>query len=87
MAGEPVGPATDVYALGLLLLEAITGTREYDGPAVEAAMARLHRDPALPADAAGRLVVAAHRDDRRASPATGRPRREVAGVLAAAVRG
>lgn len=48
VAGEPVGPATDVYALGLLMLEAITGTREYAGPAVEAAMARLHRDPALP---------------------------------------
>jgi serine/threonine protein kinase len=48
VAGEPVGPATDVYALGLLLLEAITGSREYDGPVVEAAMARLHRDPVLP---------------------------------------
>ncbi|MCW2543016.1 MAG: serine/threonine protein kinase, partial [Frankiales bacterium] len=49
VAGEPVGPATDVYALGLLLLEALSGHREYDGPAVEAAMARLHRDPVLPA--------------------------------------
>ena len=48
VAGETVGPATDVYALGLLMLEAITGSREYDGPAVEAAMARLHRDPVLP---------------------------------------
>ena len=49
VAGEPVGPPTDVYALGLVLLEAITGTREYDGPAVEAAMARLHRSPVMPA--------------------------------------
>jgi serine/threonine protein kinase len=49
VAGETVGPATDVYALGLLLIEAITGVREYEGPAVEAAMARLHRDPSLPA--------------------------------------
>jgi serine/threonine protein kinase len=48
VAGETVGPATDVYALGLLLLEAITGTREFAGPAVESAMARLHRDPVLP---------------------------------------
>ncbi|MGB8649358.1 MAG: serine/threonine-protein kinase, partial [Mycobacteriales bacterium] len=48
VAGETVGPATDVYALGLVLLEALTGKREYDGPAVEAAMARLHRAPVLP---------------------------------------
>jgi serine/threonine protein kinase len=48
VAGETVGPATDVYALGLVLLEALTGKREYDGPAVEAAMARLHRPPDLP---------------------------------------
>ncbi|MCW2500201.1 MAG: putative serine/threonine protein kinase, partial [Frankiales bacterium] len=49
VAGEPVGPATDVYALGLVLLEALTGKREYVGPAVEAAMARLHRPPAIAA--------------------------------------
>ncbi len=48
VAGEPVGPPADVYALGLLLLEALTGKREYDGPAVEAAMVRLTRDPAMP---------------------------------------
>lgn len=48
VAGEPVGPATDVYALGLMLLEAMTGTREYAGPAVEAAMARLSRGPEIP---------------------------------------
>lgn len=48
VTGETIGPAVDVYALGLLMLEAITGTREYAGPAVEAAMARLHRDPVLP---------------------------------------
>lgn len=48
VSGEPVGPACDVYALGLVLLEALTGRREYEGPAVEAAMARLHRQPVLP---------------------------------------
>ena len=48
VSGEPVGPAADVYALGLLLLETLTGTREYDGPPVEAAMARLHRSPVMP---------------------------------------
>lgn len=48
VAGEPVGPPADVYSLGLLLLEALTGKREYDGPAVEAAMVRLTRDPVMP---------------------------------------
>jgi serine/threonine protein kinase len=48
VAGEPVGPPADVYALGLVLLEALTGTREYDGPPMEAAMARLHRSPVMP---------------------------------------
>ncbi|MCU1595918.1 MAG: serine/threonine protein kinase [Frankiales bacterium] len=48
VTGEPVGPPADIYALGLVLLEALTGQREYEGPAVEAAMARLHRPPTMP---------------------------------------
>jgi serine/threonine protein kinase len=47
--GSDVGPASDVYALGLVLLECLTGQREYPGPAVESAVARLHRDPVIPA--------------------------------------
>jgi serine/threonine protein kinase len=46
--GGDVGPATDIYALGLVLLECLTGRREYPGPAVEAAVARLLRDPVVP---------------------------------------
>ncbi|GAB4099257.1 serine/threonine-protein kinase [Sinomonas halotolerans] len=46
--GRDVGPATDVYALGLVLLEALTGVREYPGAAVEAAAARLSRPPRVP---------------------------------------
>jgi serine/threonine protein kinase len=46
--GHPVGPPSDVYSLGLVLLEALTGHREYDGPPVEAALARLSTRPALP---------------------------------------
>ncbi len=48
VSGAPVGPPADVYALGLVLLEALTGRREYAGPAVEAAMARLSRSPEVP---------------------------------------
>ena len=48
--GEEVGPPADVYALGLLLLECLTGYREYQGNRVEAAVARLHRPPQIPQD-------------------------------------
>ncbi|MFB4426992.1 serine/threonine-protein kinase [Streptomyces sp. QL37] len=46
--GEPVGRPADIYALGLVLLECLTGRIEYDGGPLEAAIARLHRRPALP---------------------------------------
>ncbi|MFD7654779.1 serine/threonine-protein kinase [Actinosynnema sp. NPDC059797] len=48
--GDDVGPAADVYALGLVLLECLTGRREYQGGAVDAAEARLHRPPVVPED-------------------------------------
>ncbi|MDQ2797764.1 MAG: serine/threonine protein kinase, partial [Actinomycetota bacterium] len=48
--GSGVGPAADVYALGLTLLEAFTGQRAFDGDTpLEAAIARLDRDPVIPA--------------------------------------
>ncbi|MEU6273774.1 protein kinase [Streptomyces populi] len=46
--GEPVGRPADVYALGLVLLECLTGRLEYDGSPLEAAIARLHRRPGIP---------------------------------------
>ncbi|MFE6828380.1 protein kinase [Streptomyces sp. NPDC057690] len=46
--GRPVGRPADVYALGLVLLECLTGRLEYDGGPLEAAIARLHRAPRLP---------------------------------------
>ena len=44
------GPAADVYALGLVVLECLTGTRCYPGSLVEAAMARLRRAPVVPVE-------------------------------------
>jgi serine/threonine protein kinase len=49
VTGDPVTPATDVYALGLVLLERLKGEREYVGTPVEAALQRLHRRPEVPA--------------------------------------
>ncbi len=49
VAGEPVGAAADVYALGLVLLECLTAQREYAGSTVEVALARLQRAPRVPA--------------------------------------
>ncbi len=47
--GERVTPMADVYALGLVLLECLTGRREYAGSTVEVALARLNRQPDVPA--------------------------------------
>lgn len=48
--GSPLSPATDIYSLGLVLLECIKQTVEYPGNAVESAVARIHRSPEIPAD-------------------------------------
>ncbi|OXM47590.1 serine/threonine-protein kinase [Amycolatopsis alba] len=47
--GENVGPPADIYSLGLVLLECLSGEREYTGTPVEAAIGRLHRPPRIPA--------------------------------------
>jgi serine/threonine protein kinase len=46
--GEPVTAASDVYSLGLVLLEALTGRRAYTGGPMEAALARLDHAPLIP---------------------------------------
>ncbi len=48
LRGGSVRGSADVYALGLVLLEGLTGRREYPGSSAEAAMARLVRDPVVP---------------------------------------
>ncbi|MDQ1598225.1 MAG: eukaryotic-like serine/threonine-protein kinase [Microbacteriaceae bacterium] len=47
-SGAKVGAATDVYSLGLVLLECFTRRVEFPGSVVESAVARLSRDPAVP---------------------------------------
>ena len=47
--GFAVTPAVDIYALGLVLLEALTGEREYQGTPLERATANALRPPRIPA--------------------------------------
>jgi serine/threonine protein kinase len=46
--GAAVGPPADVYALGLVLLECLSGRRAFEGTASEITAARLQHDPELP---------------------------------------
>ncbi|GAB3556737.1 hypothetical protein GCM10027405_00300 [Arthrobacter alkaliphilus] len=54
--GSAVGPASDIYSLGLVLLECLTGKLEYPGTSMESAAARLHRPPRVPAALGPRWV-------------------------------
>lgn len=46
--GEALNGASDVYALGLVLLECFTRQVEFPGNQIESGVARLHRNPVIP---------------------------------------
>jgi serine/threonine protein kinase len=48
ISGEDITAASDVYSLGLVLLECLTGEVAYPGHGVEAALTRLSRQPVIP---------------------------------------
>ena len=51
--GLPVTAASDIYSLGLVLLEALTGVLAFPGQQVESVSARLAADPHVPGDLPG----------------------------------
>jgi eukaryotic-like serine/threonine-protein kinase len=48
-AGRPPGSAGDIYSLGLVLLESLTGARPFPGSAVTSMLTRTLRRPGVPA--------------------------------------
>src|SRR4051794_9664590 len=56
VAGGTVDTASDVYSLGLVVLECLTGERAFPGGLAESAVARLNRPPRLPDGASPRLA-------------------------------
>ena len=70
-SGGEVGTAADVYALGLVLLELITGAPAFGGTPTEAALARLTHDPVVPdhlPEPLGRLLSAMTSREPQARP-------------------
>ena len=79
--GDDLTAAADVYSLGLVLLEVLTGERAYPGSPTESALARLSRSPAVPSS-----LSVAWRELLTGMTATEAAARPSAAVVAARLR-
>jgi serine/threonine protein kinase len=86
VTGQPVSGSTDVYSLGLVLLEALTGQLEYPGPGTEAALARLHRPPRIPGRQPARPTSPATPDRAARTAAAAARRRQRSHRMTAVLR-
>ena len=83
-AGRHPGAPGDIYSLGLVLLECLTGAKAFPGTPVESLVARTLRDPAIPAGlGAGWVSLLAA---MTAKDPAARPSAAAAGRLAAKLR-
>jgi hypothetical protein len=79
-AGESAGPHSDVYSLGLVLLEGLTGKMAYPGAPIQSAVARLLQAPDIPGEL-DPMWVALLSSMLARDPAERPPAREVALAL------
>src|SRR5215831_17010705 len=89
-AGKPATPASDLYSLGVVGYECLTGAPPFHGPALEVAEAHVRTPfPALPATVpaeVGTLIAALTAKDPWTRPASAREVAEQAGRLLAGER-
>ncbi|HEY8294309.1 MAG TPA: serine/threonine-protein kinase [Micrococcaceae bacterium] len=85
-SGSALGPPSDIYSLGLVLLECLTRRLEYPGGSAESAVARLHRQPVIPPELGRRwtaILASMTSRDPAARPPAGAVRAELAALAEA----
>lgn len=76
VAGQPATPASDLYALGIVAYECLTGQRPFEGDALAVAIAHLQEElpplpPSVPDEVAGLVAALTAKDPRARPPAAG----------------
>lgn len=83
--GKPAGPASDIYSLGVVAHEMLSGTRPFDeGSPVATAMAHIHNDPPPLPDGVGQPLAGVVMASLAKDPGNRPPS---AAVVASALRG